>query len=65
MAVKSAPATTSAGTPVIVTAGAAASQVAVALTAEGGLMLPARSVAAPCATDTVTSDPLAGVTSSV
>ena len=53
-----------AGTPVIPTVGAAASQVAVAATAEAGpVLLP--SVAEFAATVTVTSDPLVGVTTSV
>ena len=52
------------GTPVIDTVGAAASQVAVAVTAEAGPVL-APSVAAPAATLTTTLDPLVGVTASV
>ncbi len=53
-----------AGTPPIVTVGAAASQTAVAVTADAGPVL-RPSVAELAATSTVTFDPLVGVTASV
>ena len=54
-----------AGTSLMLTVGAAASQVAIAETALDGPVLPPPRVAELAATSTVTLDPLVGVTASV